>query len=166
MTIKFEGEFVNDKIHGQGKEYFQNYSHYIISFEGEFKEGKRWKGIGLEHYNSVGHQISFEGEYANGKNGKGKEYYSCSFLYFDVDSSNKRGELEYEGEYLDGKRNGQGKEYWVNGKVKFEGQYRNGERWNGKGYADDKNGNQEIEIKNGEGNQELLKDPISDCIIF
>ena len=44
MIIKFEGEFVNDKIHGQGKEYFENYSHkngssphYIISFEGEFK---------------------------------------------------------------------------------------------------------------------------------
>ena len=54
----------------------------------------------------------------------------------------------------------------TNGKVKFEGEYKNGKRWNGKGYAHDKNGNQEIEIKNGEGNQELLKDPLSDCIIF
>ena len=40
--------------------------------------------------------------------------------------------LKYEGEYLNGKRNGKGKEYYKNGKLKFEGEYLNGER-NGKG---------------------------------
>ena len=33
------------------------------------------------------------------------------------------GELEFEGEYLNGKRNGKGKEYWNDGKLKFEGEY-------------------------------------------
>jgi len=37
----------------------------------------------------------------------------------------------FEGEYLNGKRNGKGKEYYVNGKLIFEGEYLNGER-NGK----------------------------------
>ena len=41
------------------------------------------------------------------------------------------GELEFEGEYLNGIRNGKGKEYVFNGEIKFEGEYLNGER-NGK----------------------------------
>ena len=36
---------------------------------------------------------------------------------------------------MNGKRNGKGKEYWNNGKLKFEGKYLNGERnGNGKEY--------------------------------
>ena len=34
--------------------------------------------------------------------------------------------------FSNGKRNGKGKEYYLNGKLKFEGNYLNGER-NGKG---------------------------------
>ena len=41
-------------------------------------------------------------------------------------------ELIFEGEYLNGHRNGKGKEYYYNGKLKFEGEYLNGKR-NGKG---------------------------------
>ena len=55
----------------------------------------------------------------------------------------------FEGEYLNGKRNKEGKEFYENGKIKFEGQYLNGERWNGKGY--NKNGIIELEIKDGSG---------------
>jgi len=40
--------------------------------------------------------------------------------------------LIFEGEYLNGERNGKGKEYKCEGKLKFEGEYLNGER-NGKG---------------------------------
>ena len=41
--------------------------------------------------------------------------------------------LIYEGEYLNGKRNGKGKEYnYINNEVEFEGEYLNGKR-NGKG---------------------------------
>ena len=31
--------------------------------------------------------------------------------------------LEFNGEYLVGKRNGKGKEYYHNGELKFEGEY-------------------------------------------
>ena len=54
------------------------------------------------------------------KNGLGKEYN----LYTN--------ELIFEGEYINGKRHGKGKEYNYNGKLEFEGEYLNGER-NGKG---------------------------------
>ena len=47
-------------------------------------------------------------------NGKGKEY---DYL----------GELIFEGEYLNGEKNGKGKEY-RNGKLIFEGEYLNGKK--------------------------------------
>ena len=34
----------------------------------------------------------------------------------------------FEGEYLIGKRNGKGKDYYNNGKLLFEGEYLNGKR--------------------------------------
>ena len=45
----------------------------------------------------------------------------------------------FEGEYLNGKRNGKGKEYNDEGKLIFEGEFSNGKRWNGIGeeYCDD-----------------------------
>ena len=39
--------------------------------------------------------------------------------------------LVFEGEYLNGERNGKGKEYDYFRKLKFEGEYLNGKRWNG-----------------------------------
>ena len=61
------------------------------------------------------------------KNGTGK-----------IKEYNQGGKLIFEGEYLNGKRNGKGKEYW-NGELIFEGEYLNGLR-NGKGkeYYDNK----------------------------
>ena len=46
--------------------------------------------------------------------------------------------MVFEGEYLNGERNGNGKEYYDN-KLVFEGEYLNGERWNGKGKEYDEN---------------------------
>ena len=40
-------------------------------------------------------------------------------------------DLLYEGEYVNGKRNGKGKEYYDDGALEFEGEYINGKR-NGK----------------------------------
>ena len=54
------------------------------------------------------------------ENGKGKEY----------NGINNR--LIYDGEFLNGKRNGFGKEYDINGCLLYEGEYLNGER-NGQG---------------------------------
>ena len=38
----------------------------------------------------------------------------------------------FEGEYSNGERNGKGKEYYTNGKIRFEGEYFNGKKWKGK----------------------------------
>ena len=56
----------------------------------------------------------------NGK-GQGKEY---------IINSNV---LIYKGEYLNYKRNGKGKEYYTNGNIKFEGEYKSGEKMTEKG---------------------------------
>ena len=49
------------------------------------------------------------------------------------------GNILFEGKYLNGKRNGKGKEYDYSGNLIFEGVYLNGKIWIGKEYA--KNGN-------------------------
>ena len=92
-----------------------------IIFEGEYLNGERWNGYGVEYDDNDKEKLIFVGEYINGKqNGEIKEY------YFD-------GKLEIEGEYLNGKRwNGKGKLYHDDGKLKFEGEYLDGRR-NGKG---------------------------------
>ena len=78
------------------------------------------------------------------RNGKGKEYLKHNDeLVFEGEYLNGKrngkvkeyyynGQLIFEGEYLNGKRNGIGKEYNNYGELKFEGEYLNGQR-NGKG---------------------------------
>ena len=141
-NLLFEGEYLNGKRNGIGKVYEES----NLIFEGVFLNGKR-NGIGKEYSHN---EIIFEGEYLNGKrNGKGKEYF-----YTD--------KLKFEGEYLNGERNGKGIEYihdigaffqndydydyiigienmfenkekdFINNRI-FEGEYRNGLKWKGKG---------------------------------
>ena len=67
-------------------------------------------------------------------------------------------ETIFEGEYLNGERNGQGKEYYFNGKMIFEGKYLNGEK-NGQGKEYYFNGKIKFEgiylngEKNGQGKE-------------
>ena len=68
--------------------------------------------------------------------------------------------LLFEGEYLNGKRNGKGKEYDYGGILIFEGEFFNDKRWNGKGY--NKN-NIIYELKDGKG---YLKEYKNNKIIF
>ena len=83
------------------------------------------------------------------KIGNGKEYFyksDLTYLIYEGEYLNgqrngkgkqygENGELIYEGGYLNGQRNGNGKEYFLNGKLKFEGEYLNGKRnGNGKEY--------------------------------
>ena len=42
----------------------------------------------------------------------------------------------FKGTYLNGKRHGKGIKYYSNGKIKFEGEYSNGYKIEGKGYND------------------------------
>ena len=54
--------------------------------------------------------------------------------------------MAYEGKYLNGQRNGNGKEYdYYNSKFIFEGVYLNGKKWIGKGREYDKNNNLRFE---------------------
>ena len=55
--------------------------------------------------------------------------------YIIFDTNKKRKEylihnysLIFEGEYINGKRNGKGKEYRINGELEFEGEYLNGKK--------------------------------------
>ena len=148
----YEGEYLNGKRHGKGKEYEDDNGKLI--YEGEYLNGKRWTGkvyditengriknviYELKDGKGFGHENNndkyFIGEYLNGeKNGKGKEYYK----YY----------LIYEGEYLNGKRHGKGREYAKNYLI-FEGEYYNGKRWNGKTNVE--NSSIKYELKNGNG---------------
>ena len=110
----FEGEYLNKKRNGKGKEYHDN---GIIKFEGEYLNGKK-NGKGKEYYDNG--KLKFEGEYLKGKrNGKGKEY-------------NDNGSLKFEGEYLnDRKWKGEGEEYDYFGNLLFKGKYLDGKQNNG-----------------------------------
>jgi antitoxin component YwqK of YwqJK toxin-antitoxin module len=57
--------------------------------------------------------------------------------------------MKFEGGWKDGKKEGKGKEYFANGKLKFEGEYLNGKSYNGNGY--DINGNIIYELNKGLG---------------
>ena len=67
--IEYEGEYLNDEKNGKGKEY----DNGKILFEGVYREGKKWNG-NAKNYNIKG-LLSFEGQYINGEiTGKGREY--------------------------------------------------------------------------------------------
>ena len=163
--IKFEGEYVNGEII-YGKEYNENGK---LIYEGEFSKGER-NGNGREYYIDGGlrsegeyyhgklrkgkeyncnGKLLFEGEYKNGKrNGKGKEYniksrvrsLSSSFdddeemefdlfldMFMDNLVSDNTQEVIFEGEYLNGERwNGKGTEFYDSGNIKYEGEYTEG----------------------------------------
>ena len=155
--IKYEVNYINGDINGKGKEL--TYDHNSLIYEGEYLNGKR-EGKGKE-YNNAGDLI-FEGEYFYGYKKKGKAYvnkileYEGEYLFekkwngkgYDekgnivyelINGNGKVNEydeyyslIKFEGEYLNGEKNGKGKEY-DDGDLLFEGEYLNGKRWNGKG---------------------------------
>ena len=160
--LMFEGEYKNGKRNGKGKEY-NSYSNDNLLFEGEYIDGKR-NGKGREYYNDG--KIKFEGEFLLGKIWNGKGYDNHNKIIFQITNGegyikeydiyghidfegvyvngekNGKGKeynfitpvLQFEGEYLNGKRYGKGKEYDYKSNLIFEGEYLNGKRWNGKGF--------------------------------
>jgi len=123
-TIKFEGEYLNGIKKGKGKEYSINKE---LIFEGEYLNDKR-NGKGKEYWSNG--KLKFEGIYLNDKKWEGKLYDLNNNIY---ELSNGKGLIKewdnlgfllFEGEYLNGERNGKGKEYYnINGicKLKYEG---------------------------------------------
>ena len=100
----FSGKYVKY----EGKERVKIYNAFDdkIIYEGEYLNGKK-HGKGKE-YNEFG-VVMFEGEYFNGKRiiegNTGLDEFNEGFVY-QFDECKK---LIYEGEYLNGKRHGKGK---------------------------------------------------------
>ena len=132
---KYRG-FLGNLIY-KHKRYNNDYLNLIESgykiFEGIYKNGIKWNGKGKEYNKNM--KLIFEAEYKNGnKIGKIiKEYYNNNNIKFvrecrygikieEVKEYYDNGRLKFEGEYLNGKRYGIGKEYKY-GKLIFEGQY-------------------------------------------
>ena len=86
--VKFEGEYLNDEKNGKGIEYNPDGQ---IQFDGEFLNGKEWEGKGYDKNNNIVFEL---------KGGKGL-----------IEKYDNYGILLFEGEYLNGERNGKGKEY-------------------------------------------------------
>ena len=108
---KWEGQFVDGKLHGQGKSYYANGK---IEYDGQW-ENYHSHGKGIEYYENGD---TYEGEFSEGKpNGQGTLYYADG--------------KKYEGEFYEGKPNGQGTFYYANGE-KYVGEVVNGKR-NGQG---------------------------------
>ena len=85
--------------------------------------GKK-NGKGIEYEYEFNHNMKYEGEFLNGeKNGKGKEYILDNLKEYSI--------LIFDGEFYNNKRL-RGKEYYEDGKLKFEGEYLNGDKWKGK----------------------------------
>ena len=174
-NLRFEGEYLNGKRNGKGKEYYEN--GYLM-FEGEYLNGKR-NGNGKEYYYFNDefydelddiydlNKIMFDGEYLNGIRWNGKIYDKDNKNFFELRNGtgyikdyNSNGTLIFEGEYLNGKRNGKGKEYNNNGNLEFEGEYLNDKKWNGKGYNDQNNFVYELKNGNGKVKEFYINDEI------
>jgi len=155
-SILYEGTFKNNERNernGKGKEFDENKN---IIFEGEYVNDKRWNGI----FKSYKGSFQIQQEYKNGEKMEKiimKEYFKNK-LRFEGEFLNgkKNGEgkeyfkdkIIFKGEYLNGKRNGFGTEYNFDG-GKFFGKFRDGVKWDGTGY--DKDDKIDYEIINGCG---------------
>ena len=138
-NLLFQGEYLNGERNGKGKEY--KGSIMLLKYNGEYLNGKK-NGKGKEYF--INNNLEFEGLYLNDKKWEGKGYDPSGNLIYEL----KKGKglikeynediLEYEGEYINGLRNGKGKEYDKDGNVIFEGEYINGLR-HGKGKEYDLN---------------------------
>ena len=150
-VIFYEGEYTNGERNGKGREYSDNHLYFL----GEYKNGKKWAGIGFNESNQPifilnqgkGNKIlicdysgileyEYTGKYLNGEsNGLGKEF-CCET------------EITYIGEFLNGIKSGKGKEYYKKQLI-FEGEYLLNKKYNGFGY--DENGTIVYQVKNGNG---------------
>ena len=118
---------------------FYNDDNYHEVFKGEYEypnKIKGWEYCTHKKGNVNYHQILFSGEYKNNLKWNGFGYDDTKEIYEIKDGKGFIKELDYDfclkfqGEYLNGKRNGKGTEY--NYKAIFEGEYLDGKR-NGSG---------------------------------
>ena len=126
-NLIFEGEFINYRRCGKGIEYDDKGR---ILFEGEYLNNFRFKG---KKY--IAGRLEYEGEYLWNKKWNGKGYDEKGNILYEIKNGTGKakeyddeGKLIFDGEYLNGKRNGRAKEY---GEIEFDGEYFDGKKWNG-----------------------------------
>ena len=146
----YEGEYSNGTKNGNGKEYNKDY--YLI-YEGKFLNGEK-SGKIKEYFAKNNEELIFDGEYLYNHRRRGKEYKDGKLVYegeylwdgkgYDknknviyeihngkgkaIEYYGHRMEYRFEGEYIDGKRNGKGKIYLGEDNLIFEGEYKDGKR--------------------------------------
>ena len=177
-TLLLEGKILNGELNGKIKEFDEKGK--LIS-EGEYINGKR-NGICIEYYNGeklseieylydykikgkeyFQRKLEYEGEYYNDKKWNGKGYDEKGNIIYELNNGNglikeyNEGTLIFEGEYLNGIRNGNCKEYDYNGNIIFEGEYKNGEKWNGIFKKYDSKNRLKHEIEYSDGNKKYYK---------
>ena len=79
--------------------------------------------------------MEYEGEFRYDKKWTGKGYDTNGNKIYELINGNGKikeyygnSKLKFEGEFFNGEKNGKGKEYYENGRLKFEGEYLNGKR--------------------------------------
>ena len=159
--IQLNDELISEYFHKRINKKGKNFSKNKIIFEGDYLYGKKYKG--KEYYDNklifegyylydkkirgkeyIMERLEYVGDYLNGKKWDGKGYDENGYVIYELNKGcglireyYYDDKLIFEGEYLDGKRNGKGKEY-CEYKLIFEGEYLNGERsGKGKEFYDD-----------------------------
>ena len=103
----------------KGKEYKDK----ELIFDGYYLNDKKWSGKIKDYRKGYHFRFGY---------GRDFERYRESESESDIEFKNMKGYenniIKYEGEYLNDKRNGKGKEYDINGKIIFEGDFIDGDR--------------------------------------
>ena len=108
----FEFEYLKGEKNGKAREYDRDGN---LVFDGEYLNEEKWKGKIKKYYKNK--KLKFEYDIVNGLIWDGKEYDENGAIICELNNGNgiaKEYFLDnviFEGEYLDGKRNGKGKEY-------------------------------------------------------
>ena len=129
----FEGEYKNGEINGQGREYNDDGK---LLFEGEYLNNKKWNG---NFY--IENKIS--SELINGNGFVKENSFEGYYLNGEKNGIGKEyigyfKDIIYSGDFINGKRNGKGKEYYIHNnkeKLLFIGEYFNNYRLRGKEYV-------------------------------
>ena len=137
ISIDFEGEYLHGKEwNGEITKSLINVDSKRLIFRYKLLNGEK-NGKGVKYYTN--RKLKFEGEYLNGKKWNGKGYNIDGNLEFELKNGNGKvkkyyddGKLKFEGEYLNGEKNGYGSEKLFRDLFIFEGEYKNGKKWNGK----------------------------------
>ena len=137
----YEFTYVNGKIESKNISVYDYINHEL--FIGEYKEGEKYNGILRTYFDEIGYILKREVEVKEGNiTGKGKEYYGNQKLKYEgqYENGKKNGEgilyfrfsgyINYIGNFKDGKKEGQGKEFDNWGNLVYEGLFSNDQRIN------------------------------------